>query len=441
MFKILPKSLLFRFFLIIIIPIIVTQLIVIHLFYSRHWYNVTRHTANSIASEIKIISETIKNKGLYTSLNYIDSLGYTWFPEIDFKSEYKNNEEIKILKSKLKSKINSDFALVYSSKKQRICVTPVISGNKYNICFSSKRLINPTVYIFVSWVVFLNLFFIIISLVFAKNQIRSISELAKAAENFGNGIMNIPFRPSGALEVRIAGRNFIKMKQKILENIDKRSKTLAMISHDLRTPLTRIKLAVEIMDEGDSEIALIKKDVSDMQEMISSYLEYSKQDFVENATVTNMKEWIEEFLKNNDFSNLRISAYVNEDCFCYIKQDVFKRVIFNVLNNASRYAKNAFISIKNFEKEKKVIISIEDDGTGIPNNEEKKKVFSPFYRSDKSRNINSQGSVGLGLTIAKQIVISHYGNIEILDSNKGGAAVVITLPNCGSFENEKSSNQ
>jgi len=391
--------------------------------------------AITIASEVKIISDTIKAKGLYTSLNYIDSLGYTWVPVIDFELESTKKEEIKILNSKLKSKMDFPFTVSYSSESQRICVTPEISPNKYNICFSSKRLINPTVYIFVSWVICLNLFFLVISLVFTKNQIRSISDLARAAENFGDGIMNIPFRPSGALEVRTAGKNFIKMKQKILENLDKRSKMLAMISHDLRTPLTRIKLAVEMMDnQNDSDVELIKKDIIDMQNMISSYLEYSKEDFVENTQTTNMKDWMEDFLKNSSFGNLKISTYINEHCFCYIKQDIFKRVIFNILINSSRYAKNAFISIKNTNKNKKVLIKIEDDGVGINSDAEKERVFNPFYRSDISRNVNSMGNVGLGLTIARQIVLSHYGTIDIADSKKGGIAVIINLPSCTETE-------
>ena len=293
---------------------------------------------------------------------------------------------------------------------------------------SIKHLIHPTTYIFIIWMISLTSLLLIVSLIFSRNQIKSILSLANAANNYICGSPeDFHYKPSGATEIRKAGFAFLKMKSRIENYILKRTQTLAMISHDLKTPLTRINLQLEMMDDGSEEIKEMKSDVANMSQMIDTYLDFARGEGGETLRKTNLLYWFEKALKKDSYQNLEINySKDSSNPEVLIKPIAFGRAIDNILGNANKYASKTLITIK--ISDNNVILDIEDNGEGI-SDEMKAHVFKPFYRIDSARNLGSHGSVGLGLSITNEIIIGHNGSVELLDGEKlNGLSVRIILP-------------
>lgn len=280
--KLLPRTLFLRFMLIIIMPILIGQLVAIFLFYDRHWYNVSYYTSTIIINEIEsLIKEHKDNPKEITHLseNYLN-LSYQFEPNKKLLAKQpKLNEPLTIFKNILNTKIHEKNIIL--TKENRIQILLELNNEILNISFPAKLLLNPTVYIFVLWIIFLTIILLSISIIFSKNQIKSIVALADSMDEFGRGILKSKnFKPTGALEIRKAGLAFLKMKSRIEKQITKRTTMLAMISHDLRTPLTRMKLQLELMDENEETDGL-KQDILTMQQMINSYLDFARGESAE----------------------------------------------------------------------------------------------------------------------------------------------------------------
>lgn len=246
-------------------------------------------------------------------------------------------------------------------------------------------------------------------MIFSKNQIKSILTLADAADQFGQGITILQtFKPSGAKEIKKAGIAFLKMKERIEKQITTRTRMLAMISHDLCTPLTRMKLQLELMNKSE-ETEGLKEDILTMQQMIKSYLDFAKGKNGEEAQIIELSSWMSTII-NKWSANIELLA--TEQITAQIKPINFERAISNVISNAIKYSTKIRITV--YSSSTNVIIKIEDNGIGIKD-EEKLLVFKAFYRSDKSRSLNNSGNVGLGLAITKEIIIVHNGTISLQD--------------------------
>ena len=289
---------------------------------------------------------------------------------------------------------------------------------------SAKPLINPTTYVFAVWMVSLTCILLAVAIIFSRNQIRSILELASAIFSL-NTTDAKHYKPSGALEIRRAGMAFVRMKERIERYITKRTQMLAMISHDLKTPLTRLKLQLEIMDPSE-ETDNMKHDVVSMQQMISSYLDFARGEGGEELEKVKILDWFHANISSHTYGNLLISfADMAENTGVMIKPIAFTRAIENIITNAAKYASRLLITITC--EDDQVILNMEDNGIGI-SDDEKMQVFKPFYRSDSARHIDSQGSVGLGLSITREIILGHNGDISLHDSALGGLGVRIVLP-------------
>jgi two-component system osmolarity sensor histidine kinase EnvZ len=263
---------------------------------------------------------------------------------------------------------------------------------------------------------------IIISLLFLRNQIRPITNLASAAEKFGKGQYVAETKPSGAIEIRKAINEFEKMKQRILRHISQRTSMLSGISHDLKTPLTRLKLQIEILNK-DGKLNKIKEDVNEMQKMITDYLDYSTSQSELSSNKFNLSIMLNEIF--HKFSGSKLKLDCKKNYFLVGRQHLIKRCILNVIENALKYGNSVELKVKDMKD--KIIITVDDDGPGVPD-KEKERVLRPFYRLDKSRSASS-GSVGLGLSIVQDIVNSHGGQIELLDNPKGtGLRVNLIFP-------------
>jgi len=262
---------------------------------------------------------------------------------------------------------------------------------------------------------------VFISLIFLKNQTRPITNLAKAAEKFGKGEEIEEFKPSGASEIRQAGFEFDKMRKRIVRHLNQRSEMLSGISHDLRTPLTRMKLQIAFIKEKDLANKLAE-DINEMESMLNEYLQFTSSSYQEKDEMFNLSELIDEVIQKYD--NKNITKKLSPRIYLNGRKNLIKRCINNLIDNAIKYGDK--INIELNKNNANLFIKIEDNGPGISENEYE-NVFKPFYKIDKSR-ADSKSSVGLGLSIASDIIRSHGGNIKLEKSSLNGLGVKIFLP-------------
>lgn len=429
-----PRGLTLRFILIISLPILLAQLIAIYIFYERHWSHMVQTNSSTIVREVKLIANIYKKHGIeyakqksdiiYMDVRFLNANEINLNQDEDLEDYF----VLKKLRQDLKEYLSPETRVGLTNQKQEIKIIYPVSNGILTFSRSYKHLVSPTTLIFIIWMISLTFLLMFVSLIFSKNQIKSIVALSNAADNFVfDKKTSIPYKPSGATEIRRAGISFLRMKKRIENYILKRTQTLAMISHDLKTPLTRLILQLELMDQKNPEIQKMKQDAQSMKHMIDSYLDFARGEGGEKFQQVRIMDWLKNKIKQSNFKNLKIKYQDNTDNSEFlVKSLAFKRAMDNILGNASKYANECIIST-NLEEES-IIIEIEDNGSGIKD-EYKGKVLKPFYRLDSARNIESQGSVGLGLSITNEIVIGHNGHLELLDSKKlGGLKVKIILP-------------
>jgi len=419
-----PKSLFARFMMIIIVPVLLFQFFTVYIFYQRHWSNVVSQTSQLISNNISVLIYLSKDqsKELICTIASKFNIKYTQSPkDLDQISNNITTRELNILYEVLSSRFKN-VKVIENENEATIFIKENEQTFKFKI--SAKPLVNPTTYVFVLWLLFLNLAVIITSVFFAKNQIRSILELAKAADNFGKGIKN-HFKPAGASEIRLAGFAFIKMRERIENQIKKHTKMLAMISHDLKTPLTRLKLQLELLPDEKHAHAM-QDDINSMAQMIDSYLNFARGELTEELIEIDLSAFIRDYVILQRYPALKILlGKIENNTNAQIDIKNFTRVLDNIISNSSKYATKVQISV--YKSENSINIDIEDNGQGVDDNE-KELILKPFYRSDKSRHLDKEGNVGLGLAIAKEIIKEHGGYIKILDSKTfGGLMVKIIL--------------
>jgi two-component system osmolarity sensor histidine kinase EnvZ len=425
--KLLPQTLFARFFLIIVIPIIIAQFFSAYMFYERHWSNVNTHMLKNLEGDIGVIVKIHQDPILYQNHNLINIIDTSLGINFKFKKNAKfiqNIENISPLKEHLANNLSLPVNAYYHKTESIIVVEVGLTNGMLRLEMSKKRLENPTTYIFILWMIGAATLFSLLSLLFLKNQLKSISKLADAAQLFGTGRSIDNFKPSGALEVRKAGAAFLKMKERIERQITQRTEMLAGVSHDLRTPLTRMKLQLAMMGEGEEAQGMIE-DVMDMEKMIQHYLDFARGEGGEKSVTCNVSDIIKDCASYYKTRLEQLDIIIEDDINLPVKINAIKRAFLNILENTVKYANKAIIN--SYKNNKYWIIEIEDNGPGI-HKSEIKRVFNAFYRIDNSRNSNT-GGVGLGLSISKDIIIAHGGKIFLRDSVRlGGLRVVIRIP-------------
>lgn len=427
----LPQNLLGRTILIVIFPFIMFQLIILSYYYNSLWERTLHQLSRSVVQEITLVSQLINSTGYSkTEVALIEkSIGL----EINLYEEkpYQLNEEHKkesiifqTLRTELSNSFKKEIYIKDLSELDKVLVVLQFDASFMEFIFYKKRINTSRNHIFLGWQIISSLILIIISMLFLKNQIKPITNLARAAESFGKGQNIDDFKVSGATEVRLASNEFLKMKDRIVKQIDQRSLMLAGVSHDLKTPLTRIRLQTESIKEDEIKQSL-NDEVQHMNEMLNEYLEFSS---TEQQTKGGNISPIEAILKiKNDinFKDKNIEVEVAEDTGSVVNENIFNRVIINVLNNSVLHANHIKILIE--INSQLILVSIHDNGPGIPD-DEKERVFKPFYRIDKSRNQNKTNS-GLGLSISKSLLSQINGSIALKDSFLGGLEVKIEIEN------------
>ena len=428
--NILPKRLFYRALLIVAIPIIILQLVITIVFFDSLWIKTNKGMTRALVMEIntfvEVYNDEVYNKDEITNLfSVYQDLNIEFIKDNDF--EYNFDERWfspidRTLRRELKSKFGSNqFWFNTTSYKELIDLRIKYQNGYFKFLVPKDRVTSSSARIFALWITVPAMIVVFISLIFLKNQTRPISNLAKAAERFGRGEEIEEFKPSGASEIRQAGYEFDRMRKRIIRHLTQRSEMLSGISHDLRTPLTRMKLQIAFIK--DKELAAkLAEDINEMEKMLNEYLQFTKSSFQEKDEMFNLTELISEIAEK--YNNENISTKLMPRVYFNGRKNLVKRCIDNLINNSMKYAKK--INIELSKNNSNLFIKVEDDGPGIPENEYD-NVFKPFYKIDKGR-ADSKSSVGLGLSIASDIIRSHGGNIKLEKSKMSGLEVRIFLP-------------
>ena len=433
--KIFPRTLLFRSLLIVIAPIILIQIVVGGVFFDSIWYKTNRGLVRSATNEINTFLALYpefkqKNKSNELINIYKDKSGII----ITVKKETQqlpSTETVKwyslydkIVLEEFSDKIKNPYWHNVRFNSSFVQVLVLLNKNEVIEFLIPKSKIRSTSgRIFALWITVPSLIFLFISIIFLRNQIRPIIHLSQAAEKFGKGQFDSDFKVSGALEIRQASYEFERMKRRILKHISQRTAMLSGISHDLKTPLTRLKLQIELFNKNQ-KLNSLKEEIIEMEKMINEYLDFASNQYSQPVEKFNIIQLIQNLIDKSFKKNIKIKSPKN--LIFLGRKNLIRRCIANIINNSQKYAENILITCKKIKKT--VQINIDDDGPGIAD-EHKEKVFRPFYRIDKSRSLK-ETNVGLGLSIVEDIVNSHGGTVKLLNNPKGkGLRVSLSFPN------------
>ncbi len=427
---ILPKRLFYRALLIVAVPVIVLQLVITVVFFDSLWIKTNKGMTKALVNEINTFIEVyddeiykkdeIKNLfSVYQDLNieFVDEknfdyvLNERWFSPID-----------RTLRRELKSKFGSGrFWFDTTIYKELIDLRIKYQGGYFKFLIPRDRVTSSSARIFALWITVPGAIMVFISLIFLKNQTRPITNLAKVAEKFGKGEEIDEFKPSGAAEIRQAGYEFDRMRKRIIRHLNQRSEMLSGISHDLRTPLTRMKLQIAFIKDTDLANKL-RDDINEMEKMLNEYLQFTSSSYLEKNEQFNLSELMNEIIIK--YNNKNITLNITPQIYINGRKNLIRRCINNLIDNAIKYGDKVNVELN--KSSSNLFIKIEDNGPGIPE-KEYDNVFKPFYKIDKGR-ADSKSSVGLGLSIASDIIRSHGGNIKLEKSFLNGLGVKIFLP-------------
>ena len=427
---VLPKRLFYRALIIVAAPTIILQIIITIVFYDSIWIKANKNITRSLVTQLKTIEEVYQNDNKNLDF-FTDSYKNNFNFEIGINQEVfpNNSGERKFspmdrsLRRELKSVFGNNNYWFNTSKFKNAVEIKIRSGDDVIEFLVPKEMVSTSsVRLFVLWTTLPSLVLIIIALIFLKNQTKPLVKLAKAAERFGKGDYVNDFRASGSQEIRKAAFEFDRMAKRINRHLNQRAEMLSGISHDLRTPLTRLKLQLAMLKQKDVS-AQMSKDIDEMEKMLNDYLQFAKTQTQENTTKINLNILLnslkdklnsKKIIINNNDLNIELNG----------RPTALMRSFENIIQNGLTYGNKVDIDVQ--KGSKKVIIIISDDGPGIPE-DQYKNVFKPFFRLDKSRSLNQSG-VGLGLAIVEDIVNSHGGNIQLGKSKNNGLLVKISLP-------------
>lgn len=431
--KLMPRRLFARSLIIIVTPVVLTQIIVTYIFFERHWDTVTARLSESVAGDIAMLIDTyetfpaitdieqlqgvaLRTTGLTVAMHRNDHLPsnvrQSTFPIID-----------RTLQRELESKLDADFWFDTTRYEKYVDIRVQIGDDVMRVLAPIDRVIATNGHIFLLWMIGTSFVLLSVAIIYLRNQVRPIQRLAVAAINFGKGHDINQFKPTGATEVRHAAEAFIEMRGRIKKYIEQRTMLLAGVSHDLKTPITRMKLELEMMGDAESILAL-RSDLSEMEHMLDEYLTFARGQGSEAASHIRLGDLAEEIVANFQRAGHAIGIDCEGDTGAIVRRNGIKRCITNVIENAVQHSSK--VAVRCMRTNNAVKIIIDDDGPGI-SEEQKEEVFKPFVRLDASRNLE-RGGVGLGLAIARDIARGHGGDIALSTSPFGGLRAVISIP-------------
>lgn len=431
--KMLPKSLLGRTLLIIVTPLILLQLVSATVFYETHWTKVSRGLARGLAGDISTLIELL---GQDPSPQGIAAIRELAARNMSLVVNLENNQILanlpeeqsggivdKMFIRSLRESVKRPFKVDSESLDKHVIVTIQLPEGVFEVIVNRKRLFSSTTYIFVIWMIGTSMILFGVATLFMRNQVRPIRRLAAAADEFGKGRDAPRFKPEGAREVRQASLAFISMRDRIQRQITQRTEMLAGVSHDLRTPLTRMKLQLELAKDSSDTDAL-KEDIAEMEHMLEGYLAFARGEGDETPKSTNLSRMLEDVVMSAKRNGAAVDLHSEGNIAAMVRPYAFRRCVTNLVDNADRYATH--VSVRVGQRGETIEITVDDDGPGIPE-DMRDDAFKPFFRLDESRN-RETGGVGLGLTIARDVIRGHGGEIILGQSPTGGLRARLMLP-------------
>ncbi len=431
--RLLPRTLLGRSLLIILAPLVLLQVVSTWIFYDRHYDTITKRLVQGVAGDIAAVilimdrnptplerdqAFRLAERAMWLEISFSHDTQLT-----EVSDELEGSHLERKLARALKERFTYPFHIDTRSFDERVEVLVQRHNGVLRVLVSDERLFSSTTYIFIMWMVGTSIVLFGVAVIFMRNQVRPIRRLAQAAELFGKGRDVADFKPEGATEVRQASTAFLRMRNRIQRQIQQRTEMLAGVSHDLRTPLTRMKLQLAMLGDGP-EAQSLQSDVSEMEHMVEGYLAFARGEGAEQQQQTDVAAFLNEVVQQMRRDGSKIGLHAEGPLDLPLQREAIRRCLTNLIANAKRHGTEVLVSAG--QRGNVVEITIDDNGPGIPA-EQRDQVFRPFYRTDRSRN-PATGGTGLGLTIALDVVRNHGGELTLEDAPGGGLRARIALP-------------
>ena len=431
--RLLPRSLFGRAIIIVVTPVILLQLVAAYVFYDRLLENVTERLARGVAGDIAFVTSALdrtpSTEGQFEllelatarmNLNFELLRGLSLTPP---EQRPRRNPIEAVAVDTINRNLTGNFTIDNLAEEKTFVIDVARPQGVLRVLVPHNRMFARGTNVLMLWTVGSSLLLLAVAILFLRNQVRPIRRLAEAADLLGRGMEVRDFKPAGAAEVRQAADAFLRMRERIDRQIRQRTEMLAGVSHDLRTPLTRMRLALAMLgDSPDAED--LKADVADMERMIGGYLAFARGAAAETAEATDIRVLLDEVVADARRNGADIELHAESGLIVDVRQQGLRRCLANLLANAHRYAKHTVVSAG--RQGKLLEITVDDDGPGVPA-EEREAVFRPFYRLDPSRNPET-GGVGLGLAIVRDTVRAQGGDVILSESPQGGLRATVRLP-------------
>ncbi|MCY4502003.1 MAG: ATP-binding protein [Alphaproteobacteria bacterium] len=431
--RFLPRTLFARSLLIIVMPLILLQIVSTWIFYERHWHIIMKRLAAGVAGEIGLIIDAMDQfpgddaqGALLKLLAERTDLRATIAPGAILPNRPQPEPTAgldRLLARELTHRVRRPFQFDTAAYEDEILIRVQLKDSVLNVVTPRRRLFSSTTTFWALWMVGTSMILFAVAGLFMRNQIRPIRRLAEAADAYGKGREAKDPKLAGATEVRRATVAFRRMRERIRRQITQRTEMLAGVSHDLRTPLSRMKVALALLPENDDAREL-HADIAEMEAMLEAYLAFARGEGGEAAVETDLGELVEDVVTGARRAGASIDLRIVSAPRIPVQATAIRRCLVNLIDNALRYAGQVWIVCR--EQGEWFEIGIDDDGPGVPA-ADREKVFRPFYRRDRSHG-GKTGGIGLGLSIARDVVQSHGGDIYLGDSPEGGLGVRVRLP-------------
>jgi two-component system osmolarity sensor histidine kinase EnvZ len=430
--RLLPQSLFARALLIIVVPTLITLSAATFVFFDRHWYTVTTRLTYAVAGDVAVVVELMQKSSSADSVAAIVQLAshkmdlYVSFApgeKLPDVHHTRHNPLRNLLEHALDDRLSYPFDVDMRAAPEMVAIRVGVPEGVYTFLSPQRRIYTPTTEVFIIWMTSSSILLSAVALLFMRNQIRPIRRLADAAEAIGKG-RDVPgFKLEGASEVRQAAAALMVMRDRLKRQITQRTAMLAGVSHDLRTPLTRMRLQLELMPDSEDKREFIT-DIVEMEAMLDGYLAFARGEEAEPTLAVDIGVLLEDVVETTRRQNPNLTLKLAQPTLVSLRRNAMKRCVANLIGNALRYGKQAQVTL--VLGDHVVNIMIDDDGAGIVA-ERREEVFRPFTRLEASRNPTT-GGVGLGLTIARDIARSHGGDVVLEDSPLGGLRARLWLP-------------
>lgn len=431
--RFLPRSLFGRSLLILVTPVLLIQVVTSYIFIDGHWSKMAERLAAGVAGEIAVFADQMERmpdvernaQMAALAAQYLDMLISFGGGEILRQADKPSSSVVEAtLGRALDRQVRRPYIIHVDIHEKWVQIDVQLENGVLRVSVPQRRLFSSSGYIFLLWMIGTSVIMLAVAILFMRNQVRPIRRLAVVAERFGKG-QEIPssFKPEGAYEIRQATAAFLAMHDRIRRQLQQRTAMLAGVSHDLRTPLTRMKLQAAMLPAGP-DVEALKLDIADMERMLNAYLDFVRGEGGEQAVRTDLRAILDRIVAGMRREGARITLEAEGDLSMKLRPVAFERALMNLINNARKYGTQ--VMVRAHRADDLITVVIADDGPGIdPAHYE--DVFKPFYRIEGSRNL-STGGVGLGLPIAQDIVHSHGGEIGLGRAPQGGLMVTVTVP-------------